>query len=393
MATKFILPALALAGSAFAQSQGACTGSFTISSSSDTSQLSSCSTYDGDIIIAAEASGQINIDGVTRITGDLRASNATQLTGIGADRLATIEGMFDLEVLQIMSNLQMPYLNAVNRIRWIALPALQSLNFARGVTQANQVYISNTGLTQLSGIELTAVGALDVNNNQFLRTINVNNLKNVTSQLAFSANGPNLEIALPNLQSAANMTIRNVSSISMPSLSQVAGSMGFYQNYFSSFAAPNLTRTGNTIAFVDSPSLTSLEFPMLQTIGGGLLLANNSELDGITGFNGLKTINGDINFYGTFDAVSFNSLSDVKGAASVYTSSTNNSICDLFQAAKKGQAIKGKLTCETNSKNTAGNGSSANGGSGSSSSNKNSAADMSAPITGLFGLIAALLFI
>lgn len=374
-----------------AQSQGACTGTFTISSASDVSQLSSCSTYDGDIVIAAEASGQINIDGVTRITGDLRSSNATQLTGIGADRLQTIEGMFDLEVLQIMSNLQMPYLNAVNRIRWIALPALQSLNFARGVTQANQVYISNTGLTQLSGIELTAVGSLDVNNNQFLRTINVNNLKNVTSQLAFSANGPNLEIALPNLQSAANMTIRNVSSISMPSLSQVAGSMGFYQNYFSSFSAPNLTRTGNTIAFVDSPSLNSLEFPMLQTIGGGLLLANNSQLDGITGFNSLKTINGDINFFGTFDSVSFNSLSDVKGAASVYTSSTNTSICDLFQAAKKGQAIKGKLTCETSSKNTAGNGSSSTGSS--SSTPKNSAVDMSAPITGLVGLVAALLFI
>lgn len=299
--------------------------------------------------------------------------------------------MFDLEVLQIMSSLNMPYLSAVNRIRWIALPALQSLNFARGVTQANSVYISNTGLTQLSGIELTAVGAMDINNNQFLKTINVNNLKNVTSQLAFSANGPNLEIAFPNLQSAANMTIRNVSSISMPSLSQVAGSMGFYSNYFTAFSAPNLTRTGNTIAFVDSPSLSSLEFPMLQTIGGGLLLANNSQLDGITGFNSLKTINGDINFFGTFDSVSFFSLSDVKGAASVYTSSTNSSICDLFSQAKKGQAIKGKLTCETNSKNTANNGSSSS--SGSSSSNKNSASDLSAPITGLFGLIAALLFV
>lgn len=392
MASKFILPALVLAGSAFAQSQGACSGSFTISSSSDVSQISSCSTYDGDIIIAAEASGQISIDGVTRITGDLRAANATQLTGIGADSLQTIEGMFDLEILQIMSSLNMPYLSAVNRIRWVALPALQSLNFARGITQANSVYISNTGLTQLSGIELTAVGAMDINNNQFLKTINVNNLKNVTSQLAFSANGPNLEIAFPNLQSAANMTIRNVSSISMPSLSQVAGSMGFYSNYFTSFTAPNLTRTGNTIAFVDSPSLNDLEFPMLTTIGGGLLLANNSELDSITGFNSLKSISGDINFYGTFDAVSFNSLTQVQGAAVVYTSSTNTSICDLFQAAKKGQAIRGKLTCETSSSNTAGNGSSSSGGS-SSSSNKNGASDLSAPITGLVGLIAALLFV
>lgn len=299
--------------------------------------------------------------------------------------------MFDLEELQIMSSLQMPYFNAVNQIRWIALPALQSLNFAQGVTQANQIYISNTGLTDLKGIELTAVGSMDVNNNQYLKTINVNNLKNVTSALAFSANGPNLEINFPNLGTAANLTFRNVSSISMPSLSTVGGSMGFYSNYFTEFSAPNLTSTGNTIAFVDSPSLSDVEFPMLQTVGGGLLLANNSELSGINGFPELSTINGDINFYGTFSSVSFNSLQDVKGAASVYTSSNNATICTLFQAAKKGQAIKGKLTCETSSSNTAGNGSSSSGGS--SSSNKNGATDMSAPITGLVGLIAALLFV
>lgn len=373
-----------------AQSQGACSGSITISSSSDVSQLSSCSTYDGDIIIGSDATGSIALDGVTRITGDLRSTNATQLTAISADRLTTIEGIFDLEELQIMSSLQMPYFAAVNRIRWIALPALQTLNFAQGVSQANQIYISNTGLTDLKGIELTAVGSMDVNNNQYLKTINVNSLANVTSALAFSANGPNLEINFPNLEAAANLTFRNVSSISMPSLSSVGGSMGFYSNDFTDFAAPNLTRTGNTIAFVDSPSLASLEFPMLQTIGGGLLLANNTDLTAITGFPELTTINGDINFYGTFGAVALNSLSDVKGAASVYTSSNNATICTLFQDAKKGQAIKGKLTCETSSRNTANNGTS---GGSSSSSSQNGATDMSAPITGVISLIAALLFV
>lgn len=368
---------------------------FTITTSEDATQISSCPTYDGDVIISSEASGQISLSGVGEITGDLRCTNASQLTAISADRLSTIGGTFDLQELQIMSSLQFGSLSGVNRINWIALPALQSLNFAQGVSRANQVYISNTGLTDLRGIELTAVASMDINNNQYLRTINVNTLTNVTQALSFSANGMNLEIDFPNLESAANLTFRNVTSISMPSLALVPGSMGFYSNYFESFAAPNLTETGNTIAFVDSPALTELSFPMLQVIGGGLLLANNSELKEITGFNAVETIDGDINFYGTFDAVSFTSLTDVKGASNVYTSSQNTTICDLFNSAKQNQVIKGKVTCETSSDNTAANGTSSGNGRSSTSNAAvhNVHYDPSAPLTGFAAFVAALLFI
>jgi len=295
-----------------------------------------------------------------------------------------------------MSSLQMSALVGVNQIKWIALPALQSLNFAQGVAKANQVYISNTGLTDLAGIELEQVASMDINNNQYLKTINVNGLTNVTQSLSFSANGMNLEIEFPNLVNAANLTFRNVSSISMPSLSEVPGSMGFYSNAFESFAAPNLTFTGNTIAFVDSPSLTNISFPMLETIGGGVIIANNTELTSLAGaFDSLETIDGDINFYGTFEAVSFKALTDVKGASTIYTSSSNTSICDLFNGAKENQIIKGKVTCVTESDNTAGNGSSSS--SGSSGGNKQSAAvsnfAYSAPLAGIAAFIAAVLFI
>jgi len=400
MAAKFILPALALAGSALAQS---CDGpSFTITASADASQVDGCDPYEGDIIISSEASGQIDLAGIKGITGNLQCTNASQLTAITANYLTQIGGTFDLEELQIMSSLQMGVLSGVNAIKWIALPALQALNFGPGVNRANQVYISNTGLTDLKGIELEEVQAMDINNNQYLKTINVMALGNVTDSLSFSANGMNLEIDFPNLQNAANLTFRNVSSVSMPLLSEVPGSMGFYSNSFESFAAPNLTATGNTIAFVDSPQLTNLSFPMLETIGGGLLLANNTKLESLSGsFDSVETINGDINFYGTFDTVSFKSLTDVKGASTIFTSSTNSSICDLFKSAKDKQVIKGKVSCETSSANTANNGTATtSGGSGSGGSSSSSGAavrnlnfDPSAPLTGFAALVAALLFI
>ena len=200
-----------------------------------------------------------------------------------------------------MSNLQFDSLTGVNIIEWIALPALQSLNFAQGIQKANSVVISNTQLTNINGIELTAVGTLNINNNNYLTDVNVNDLKNITNALSFSANGRDLAISFPNLEQAANLTFRNVSKIDMPSLAIVAGDMGFYSDTFQTFTAPNLTSTGGTLAFVDSPSLTSFAFPSLQTIGGGFLVANNTNLQAINGLPKLATIIGALDFAGTFN--------------------------------------------------------------------------------------------
>jgi len=395
MYTKFILPALALAGSALAQN---CSGDLTIRTSDDTSALESCTTYTGNVIIDSSASGQISLNGVGSINGDLRCTNASQLTALSADQLATITGTFDLEEVQILSFLNFANLRGVRAIKWIALPALQTLNFRTGISQANTVYISNTGLTDLKGIELTQVGTMDVNNNQYLKTINVNSLTNVTNALSFSANGLNLAIQFPNLLGAANLTFRNVTSVSMPSLADVAGAMGFYSNYFESFAAPNLTETGGTIAFVDSSQLSNLSFPSLTTVNGGIQLANNTKLMAVDGFDSLQRIAGDINFYGTFDEVSFGALTDVRGAANVYTSSQNTSICTTFQDAKNHQVIKGKLTCQTNSARPDTNGSSTTTGGSGSSSTPNAASNLinynpSAPLTGFAAFVAALLLL
>jgi hypothetical protein len=177
---------------------------------------------------------------------------------------------------------------------------LQGLNFAQGVQKANNVYISNTQLYSLAGIELEQVGSMNINNNFYLDTINVNELTNVTNALSFSANGRDLQITLPNLEAAANLTFRNVSGVDMPSLNQVQGDMGIYSDLFSSFSAPNLTLIDGTLAIVDCPNLSNVSMPILQGIGGGFQIANNSDLLSIDGFPRLQVIVGAIDFTGAF---------------------------------------------------------------------------------------------
>ncbi|RMD44841.1 hypothetical protein DV735_g404, partial [Chaetothyriales sp. CBS 134920] len=390
MAARYILSTLALAGAALAQ----CSGDLTITSSADAASIQSCQTYKGDITISDEAAGTITLNGVQAIQGDVTVNNATQLTAITSDQLNAISGTFTLTGLTILSTLQFDSLTAVNKINWIGLPALQSLNFAQGVSKANSIVISNTQLNTLTGIELSAVGSMNINNNPYLTTINVNNLKNVTNALSFSANGRNLEISFPNLQAASNLTFRNVSSISLPSLSTVQGDLGFFSDTFDSFAAPNLTATGGSLSFVDSPNLANLSFPELKTIGGGFLIANNSDLKAIVGFPKLATIVGALQFAGDFDAVSLPKLGDVRGGSSVQTTSTNSTICDLFDAAASNGVIKGVNSCSTSKADPTTSDTSSSTASATSSGAANPTVfDPAAKMTGVWAILAALLFI
>jgi len=253
------------------------------------------------VVIASTASAAIALDGVQQITGDLTCENAGQLTELSADQLGTIGGRFYLNNLTILSTLAFSSLTEVHEIYWVGLPALQGLNFLQGVSKAENVLISNTQLNTLSGIELDTVGNFDIDNNPYLSTVNVNQIATITGSLTVSANYKDLEIVFDNLEGANNMTFRNVSSVSMPSLSQVNGSLGFYSNTFQSFSAPNLTATGGGLAFVDSPNLSKISMPILTEIGGGFLIANNTNLKSINGFPKLQTIVGALDFAGTFD--------------------------------------------------------------------------------------------
>lgn len=266
------------------------------------------------MIIDSTASGTLTLDGVERITGDLTCINATQLTSLSADRLAIIGGRFNLEELQILSTLAFDSLSEVLTIRWIALPALQSLAFNLGVSRVTNILVSNTGLTSLDGLDLETVGIMQIDNNRYLSTVDVNNMRNVTESISFAANSRTLAIRLPNLESAANMTFRNVSDVQVPSLTSVEGSIGFYSNTFESIALPNLTETGGALVFQDGIGLSNISVPQITQVGAALNINNNPDLQIIDGFPELRVVVGALDFSGVFDqSVAFRSLQRENG--------------------------------------------------------------------------------
>ncbi|KUJ14327.1 uncharacterized protein LY89DRAFT_650064 [Mollisia scopiformis] len=382
----WLLCLLALLACSHAQTSSICSqATATINSQADATSLADCSTISGSVLVSSSASGVISIDGPQTITGDLTCENAGGLTSLGSITIGTIGGSFSLSNLTLLSTLSMNDLSSVKTIAWSALPALSSLTFPSTVSQVESITISNTFLSSLDGLNPSTIATLNVNNNERLKTFSTQ-VASASSAINFNSNGNGLDLSFPNLIWAANITIRNVSSLDVPSLSTVNGSIGLYGNDFTEFTAPNLTTIGSTatgsgtLALVQNPSFTDLSLPLLKTVGGAVQVANNQELQTIS-FPALATVGGAIEFSGNFSTPNLPALTDVKGGFNVQ--STASIDCSAFAADEQSKVIQGTFVCKGSSGSTTTTGGITSSGTPTptSSSNSTSNTSTSSPTT------------
>jgi len=225
-----------------------------------------------------------------------------------------------------------------------------------------------------------------------LQTISTQ-VANITTSLDIDSNAENLIVEFPNLIWAANLTFRNISSISLQSLANVTGTLGFYSNFFETLSAPNLTSVGGVLTFVANSGLNNISMDALTSVGG-LEIANNTDLIKIDDFSSLKTVDGLLDVTGNYSDAEFPALASVAGAFHMVSSS--NFSCATFNANEaKGTFYKGTYTCTPTSTNvqSEGGGSSGSGtGTGSSpssTSTKGAAGHLDVPTA--FGLMGGFL--
>ncbi|GAQ07845.1 protein ecm33 [Aspergillus lentulus] len=390
---KYALPALAAAQAVLAADCGKTDETIKISSQSDADGYSSCSTIKGTIEIDEHLSGAITFNSVKQIDGTLSCTGGANISSIAAPMLNSIADTFKLDGLTTLTTLSFPSLTSVGSIQWTALPQLQNLDFTKGVNEAGDVSITNTGLTNLNGISLNTVGKFDITENTQLKSININNLKNATGLINFAGNLNSLEVELPNLSSGTNMTFRNVSAVSIPSLHNLTGQLGFWGDSFTSFSAPNLTETGDLV-FNANTKLTNISMPALETVNGGFLITRNDELSSID-LPSLQVVTGAVDFSGKFDEVSMPKLENVKGQFNLQ--STGNFSCDSFDKAHNDKIIRGAYKCKATEPNPTtkdgSSGTTTTSSGSSASASKSSAADLNAanlPALGFAAVFGAL---
>ena len=260
--------------------------------------LSSCSTIKGDVTVGTGVTN-LSLSSIQTIEGGLTIKGAAGLISIDCPMLRQIEGAFTLTGLTILSTLSMPSLTKVGSISWTTLPALSSLTFTKGVTEAASVLITDTDLNSLDGINLVTASIFNINNNKRLKVVNVS-LGNVTQALSVEFNAKSVNCSFPNLVWANNITLRDAGEASFPNLESVNNSASFINNTFTSVDFPELTKVGQSFAFNSNGALTNVTANSLESVGGTFQLANNTNWKIVDSFTSLKTVSGSIDLSGVF---------------------------------------------------------------------------------------------
>ncbi|KAK9417928.1 hypothetical protein SUNI508_08576 [Seiridium unicorne] len=377
---KFVSAVAALSLATGALAVGCDDATATIASAADATAIASCDTVSGSVVISTGAGDTVDISGPTEIEGDLIAENNGGLISLTSTSLTTIGGAFRLRNVTLMSTLSFTALSSVDSIDWASLNALGSLTFGTpGVVNAKTVSIADTFLSSLDGINIHSLDTMDINNNHRLTDFTTE-LYNLSTLLNINANGQNLAVNMPNLIWAANMTISNVTSFSAQSLAAINGSIRFDSNYFTEFSAPNLTAVqSGDVSFVSNSKVTNISMPLLESIGGGFTIANNTAMEELNGYDSLKMVGGAVLLRGDFNEVSLPALNDVRGAFDVSSTGDLTDSCEAFDklSPSSGGQIQGEYSCTSNNAN-ANNDTSTTGGTSTSGSNDTSSAVLGA---------------
>lgn len=316
---------------------------FRIETARDLLSITQCDTITGDVEIANYDEPTIHMERVQVIDGSLVVVGSPSLMRLSANVLRTITHLFRMENLHLMGLVELPALEKVAAIEWRVLPLLSqaTLGPVRGV---ESVVISDTLLTEVLGISAKHMLHLDINNNRFLEHVSFD-VERVSHSVNIAGNAFNLAADLSRLKLTANMSISNVMSLDMASLEEVRRSVSVVQNLFANVLFPALTRVSGSFRLGQNPSVTSAAFPLVEEVGGGVLLVNNTQLAVVDCFPNLTSIGGALELAGPIKETSWNKLKLVKGSIGLETTDPDFD-CDEWVSGPIHNALRGgEISC------------------------------------------------
>lgn len=317
---------------------------FTATKSADVQSVAACATAVGDITIEGDQFGTIELTGLEQLYGKLSVKNATQATSFNAPTLQLVSETFELNSLTILATANLAQLTTVGTLHFNALPALQQTGLSAGITSAEEIIISDTGLTSLSGINVYKLNTFDVNNNGDIESID-SGLQKVSDVLSISYNADKVDVVFDQLTEVNNLLVESINSLSTPNLTKISGSLSLTKNFIDKIEFKQLKTVGKSFTVSDNDDLEELDFPKLTSVGGAFKIIDNEGLTSFEGFPELETIGGSVVLQGAFDNGSFESLERVSGGFNL--TSTGDLSCTEFTKLNKAGDIKGdKFYCK-----------------------------------------------
>ncbi|KAF9959030.1 hypothetical protein BGZ70_008993 [Mortierella alpina] len=322
-----------------------CGSQVAVTSEADLAAIAECTSFSGTLTVSGTSLSSVSLPALTSLTGSISVSSNAKLNVFSLDGLESSTGSISLFNNTILSAFNVPKLETINVLEVVTAPNLRQLPLP-SVHTLNTLKVEDTGLDNSGALPWTTlqkVTDLGVSNNKFLKAIDMPSLTTVSGRFVIAANGlmegkgPGSSLHLNNLTSVSNCTLRHLTEIEVPALTSVSASLAFDETNIKEITVPNLQTVGQTLSIVSNNLLSNISFAELTTIGGALLIANNTALTTIDGFEKLKDISGVLNVRGAFTTVSLPAVSTVQGGMSVL-SSTNLS--------KVKANARGKIVCQ-----------------------------------------------
>jgi hypothetical protein len=180
------------------------------------------------------------------------------------------------------------------------------------------IYIKNT--TQLTSVDLSAlttISKIEIDNNSNLTNVNLNNLVTIEDEFSLYQSAAITSLSFPSLLNCSSIQINSItiSSLNLPLLSSI-------NNFF----------LGSSIYGGTNNTMTSLNFPSVQSIGGYLNLSGLDLLTSLT-FPMLNTVSGSISLYGTYSGMGTNYLTNLTTISFPALTSCTDFYCNSLQGS------------------------------------------------------------
>jgi len=318
----------------------ACSGTTTISSSSQATGLSQCGSFDGDIRLASSVNGSVSLDGIVTITGDLTVAYGSDIGSLSASELVTIGDTLSISNTDLLTSLNLPSLKNVDTIDIDGAPNLTEFKSTNGISNVTSVQLIETGLGDIDWVKAINLSRLEVTQNSVLNDISLP-VVNGLGSFTFARNGPTLKLSLSNLKAAYNLTFSHVQEISLPSLESVTYSVGFIANDLKGLAIEKLAKLDDLMIW-NNTALSQLDLRSLTNVSGDIVTNGNSALETLSLPN-LARVRGDIALNGSYTDISMPSLVDVQG--NVVIRSSANLDCSSLEHYDQSDVFKAQFNC------------------------------------------------
>ena len=263
----------------------------TISSPSDLSEVAACPTYYGNIALSNTLSGNVTLDGIEVLKGDLTCDGANDLRAFDTYGLDVVEGELrfsscaKLEVLDFRM-----WLDNATRVTLTDLPAL--IDFQVVIADIGSFTAERTGLVNVSFYLHEDYPTSNIvfrdNPNLYLVDISGHDCE-LTGNLTVTGS-PQAEVTIWGLEDIGSLELRNIHSL------------------YASSAIYNITAGDMTIENVD----TGYSLGDLKAVTGDLQLFNVSASASLS--------------YGHDNLIDLSTLQDVGGRVQVYNNWRHTSV-------------------------------------------------------------------